>query len=60
MANKNQYYDLDEIGFIGTQKKTSLAQQKQDAILTAQIIKAEKSGKIIPFPKTLNRRAKAV
>jgi len=51
MANKKQYYDLDEIGFIGTQKKTSPAQQKQDAILTAQIIKAEKSSKVIPFQK---------
>ena len=41
MTNKKKYYRLDEIGFVGKQNKKSSEQQKRDAILTEQIIKAE-------------------
>jgi hypothetical protein len=45
MANKKQYYKLDDIGFVGTQEKRSPAQVKVDALRTANIIKAMKKSK---------------
>jgi hypothetical protein len=60
MSSKKKYFKLDEIGFVGTQQKVSMAQQKQDAILTAKIIKAGKAGKVISIPKTVNIKRKAV
>jgi len=50
MANKKQYYGLDEIGFVGTQDKRINAQLKKDIEMTIQYIKARKSGKIISPP----------
>jgi len=52
MAGKKQYYGLDEIGFVGTQKKRSAVQVKKDIEKTVQFIKARKSGKLIPLTKT--------
>ena len=51
MADKKQYYGLDEIGFVGTQDKRTKAQVKKDIEMTIQYIKARKSGKIISLPK---------
>jgi len=56
MAGKKQYYGLDEIGFIGTQKKRTAAQTKKDIEKTVQFIKTRKSGKAIPLAKG-NRKA---
>jgi len=55
MASKKQYYGLDEIGFVGTQKKRTAAQVKKDIEKTTQFIKAQKSGKIIPLGKRSTR-----
>lgn len=46
MANKKQYYGLDDIGFIGTQDR-SKAQIKKDLEDTAKYIKARKEGKVV-------------
>jgi hypothetical protein len=51
MANKKQYYGLDEIGFVGTQGKGTSSKVKRDIEKTIQFIKARKSGKIIPYSK---------
>lgn len=50
MANKKQYYALDDIGFIGTQSR-SKAQIKKDAERTTQHIKAKKSEKTLAASK---------
>ncbi len=42
MADKKQYYGLDEIGFVGTQDKRTPAQVKRDVDRTIQYIKAKK------------------
>ncbi len=52
MANKKQYYGLDDIGFIGTQNRTK-AQIKKDMEETARIIKAKKSGKVVQLNSKL-------
>jgi hypothetical protein len=49
MANKKQYYGLDDIGFIGTQDR-SKAQIKKDLEETAKYIKARKDGKVVSLP----------
>ncbi|MET0461516.1 MAG: hypothetical protein ABW007_00125 [Chitinophagaceae bacterium] len=49
MANKKQYYGLDDIGFIGTQDRTK-AQIKKDMEETAKYIKAKKTGKVASIP----------
>ncbi len=46
MASKKQYNSLDDIGFIGTQKKRTAAQVKKDIEKTTQIIKNRKSATI--------------
>ncbi len=48
MADKKQYYKLDEIGFIGTQEKRTKAQVKKDIEMTVEYIKAKVAGNIIP------------
>jgi hypothetical protein len=45
MANKKQYYSLDEIGFVGTQAKVSKSQTKRDMELTSKFFKKQKSRK---------------
>lgn len=39
MANKKKYYNLDEVGFVGTTKKRSAAEIKSDIKQTSDIIK---------------------
>ncbi|MEJ7736987.1 MAG: hypothetical protein WKF97_06135 [Chitinophagaceae bacterium] len=56
MADKKQYYGLDEIGFVGTQDKRTPAQVKSDIDSTVQYIKAKKSGNSIPARKITTRR----
>jgi hypothetical protein len=51
MADKKQYYGLDEIGFIGTQEKRTASRVKKDIEKTVQFIKARKAGKVIPLNK---------
>lgn len=55
MANKKQYYGLDDIGFIGAQDRTP-AQVKRDMKKMAEYIKAEKSGKVVALPKRSTKR----
>jgi hypothetical protein len=43
MTTKKKYYQLDDIGFIGTQEKKSKAQVKKDIEKTVQFIKSKKS-----------------
>jgi hypothetical protein len=45
MASKKQHYNLDDIGFIGTQEKRSKAQLKRDIEDTVNYIKAKKAVK---------------
>lgn len=45
MADKKQYYGLDEIGFVGTQEKRTNAQIKRDIEMTIRYIKAKKAKK---------------
>ena len=45
MADKKQYYGLDEVGLVGTQEKRTNAQIKKDIEETVQYIKAAKSKK---------------
>ncbi len=56
MGSKKQYYELDEIGFVGTRNKRTNAQVKLDIKKTIQFLKDKKSGKVIPIPKTSRRR----
>jgi len=51
MAGKKQYYGLDEIGFVGAQKKRTAAQIKKDIDKTVQYIKIQKSGQVVPLSK---------
>ena len=46
MAGKKRYYELDEIGFVGTQDKRTPAQVKKDIERTIEYVKARKTGKI--------------
>jgi hypothetical protein len=41
-VNKNQYYGLDEIGFVGTQDERTDAQVKKDIDETIRYVKAQK------------------
>lgn len=45
MSTKKQYYQLDEIGFVGTQDKKNKTQVKKDIAKTIQYIKDKKIGK---------------
>lgn len=56
MAGKEQYYFLDEIGFLGDQSRTK-AQIKRDAKRTDDYFKALKEGK--PNPEIRKAKAKA-
>jgi hypothetical protein len=47
MTGKEQYYFLDEIGFLGDQSRTK-AQVKRDAKRTDDYFKALKAGKLNP------------
>ena len=49
--NKKQYYELDDVGFVGTQDKRSDAQIKKDIELTVQYIKSKKTRKVLPLRK---------
>jgi hypothetical protein len=51
MANKKQYYGLDEIGFVGTQEKRINTKVKKDIERTIQYLKGKKSGKIASTQK---------
>jgi hypothetical protein len=51
MTDKEQYYKLDDIGFVGTQKRVSQAQQKKEMEMTRQWINAMRAGKPNPFAK---------
>ena len=41
MANKKQYYKLDDVGFVGTQEKRTKAEIKKDIDMTIEYIKAK-------------------
>ena len=58
MAGKEQYYFLDDIGFIGDQSRTE-AQVKKDGERMDDYIKALKSGKPNPESKKVKRRSKS-
>jgi hypothetical protein len=58
MANKKQYYGLDEIGFVGTQEKRTNAQVKKDIERTIQYIKGKKASKVISTKKRTRQLAK--
>ena len=60
MAGKKQYYELDEIGFVGTQDKRSHAQMKKDTEKTVQYIMAKKTGKNIPLSRKRPKRLSKV
>ncbi|HTF28768.1 MAG TPA: hypothetical protein VK625_07985 [Flavitalea sp.] len=60
MAGKKQYYELDEIGFVGTQDKRSYAQVKKDIEKTIQYIKTKKTGKNIPLSRKRPKRLSKV
>jgi hypothetical protein len=46
MVSKEQIYTLDDIGFVGTQKKRTKAQMKKDIEDTVKYIKAQKAEKL--------------
>lgn len=56
MTGKEQYYFLDEIGFLGDQSRTK-AQVRRDAKRTDEYFKALKAGK--PNPETRKPKGKA-
>ncbi len=56
MADKKNYYKLDDIGFIGAQEKISSNRKRADAKKTAEIIRAGKSQNISPMPKLLREK----
>ena len=59
MAEKKTFYKLDEIGFVGTQEKSSAIHKKADAKKTTEIIKKRKLGKVFSIPHpTLTKAAK--
>jgi hypothetical protein len=43
MADKKKYYNLDEIGFVGTQKKMPAIVRKQIEVKTGDAIRASKT-----------------
>ena len=43
MANKKDYFDLDKIGFLGSQKNRTTAQMKKEVADTVKYIKSKKS-----------------
>lgn len=60
MADRKQYYGLDEIGFVGTQDKRTRTQVKSDIDRTIQYIKSKKSGSsILAYKKAARRFAKS-
>jgi len=46
MKNRNKYYGLDEIGFVGVQGKEKEVQLENDIAQTIKYIKDKKAGKI--------------
>ena len=46
MKDKKQYYSLDEIGFVGTQKSDNEIASKQDISDTIQFIKSRKANDV--------------
>ena len=51
MANKKDYYDLDKIGFLGSQKNRTTTQMKKEIADTIKYIKLKKSAKNIAVSK---------
>ena len=51
MANKKDYYDLDKIGFLGSQKNRTAAQMKKEIADTIKYIKSKKSTNRIALSK---------
>lgn len=47
MAGKKKYYGLDEIGFLGTQEKRTVARVKKDIEETVKYIKARNAAKVV-------------
>lgn len=47
MDDRNRYYGLDEIGFVGTQDKRTSTQVNKDIQMTVKYIKAMKSRKTV-------------
>ena len=58
MTGKEQYYFLDEIGFIGDQSRTKI-QVKRDMIRTSRYFKTLKEGKPTPEAGRVKRKAKS-
>ena len=58
MTGKEQYYFLDEIGFIGDQTRTE-AQVKKDMIRTSLYFKALKEGKFNLEAGKVKRKTKS-
>ena len=58
MAGKEQYYFLDEIGFIGDQNRTK-TQVKRDMARTSRYFKALKEGRPNPEAGRVKRKAKS-
>ena len=56
MTDKEKYYKLADIGFVGTQKKRSDLQKKRDRIRTGEIIKFMKAGTFVYTPKKRKRK----
>lgn len=56
MADRKNYYKLDDIGFIGTQEKISSNRKRADAKKTAEIIRPGKSRKISTMPQRLREK----
>jgi len=46
VTDKKRYYALDEIGFVGTQKKQNASELKKDLNTMAQFVKAMKGKKV--------------
>ncbi len=45
MGDRKQYYKLDEVGFVGVQKKRTIEEIRKDEIKTAKSIRALKAKK---------------
>lgn len=58
MTGKEQYYFLDEIGFLGDQSRTE-AQVRRDAKRTDDYFKALKAGKPSREARKVKRKAKS-
>ena len=51
MANKKNYYELDKIGFLGSQKNRSTAQMKKEIADTIKYVKSKKSANHVAVSK---------